>query len=109
MIPWCQRGTVLLRIDGHISESTDLRNLTRTAQKMNFYIRISSVNVTKFSFQRIWSHLVKKYLIEDFIFFVQRRTSKGIKRMPNTNQKSKLFFFNWDSLQSPAEEPLKNK
>ena len=39
MIPWCQRGTVLLRIDGQISESTDLRNLMKTAQKMRFYIK----------------------------------------------------------------------
>ena len=92
MIPWCQRGTVLLRIDGHISESTDLRNITRTVQKMKFYIKNFRSKCDQIhSFQRIWSHLVKKYLRKT-LFFVQQRMSKRVKPMPNANQKSKLDF-----------------
>ena len=92
MIPWCQRGTVLLRIDGHISESTDLRNITRTVQKMKFYIKNFRSKCDQIhSFQRIWSHLVKEYLRKT-LFFVQQRKSKRVKPMPNANQKSKLDF-----------------
>ena len=39
-------------------------------KKWCFPLRISSVNVNKKSFLRIWSHLLKKYLIENFIFCV---------------------------------------
>ena len=40
-----------------------------TAQKMKFSLRISSVNVTKSAgnFYSIWSHLLKKSLMENFI------------------------------------------
>ena len=40
-----------------------------TVQKMMFQLKIYSVNVTKIrSFLRIWSHLLKKSLMENFIF-----------------------------------------
>ena len=40
-----------------------------TAQKMKFPLQISLVNVTKIlSFLRIWSHLLKKSVMENFIF-----------------------------------------
>ena len=39
------------------------------AQKMKFPLRISSVNVIKSAKKlRIWSHLLKKFLTENFIF-----------------------------------------
>ena len=42
----------------------------RTAQKIKFSIKISSVNVIKFTiFIRIWSHLLKKYFMKN-VFFV---------------------------------------
>ena len=45
-----------------------LRLILHTTKKKRFQLRISSVNVTKSSFLRIWSHLLKKSLIENFIF-----------------------------------------
>ena len=42
-------------------------------KKLSFPLRIYSVNVTKsavFSFLRIWSHFLKKSLMENFIFCV---------------------------------------
>ena len=39
-----------------------------TAQKLKFSINISSVNVTKSAISAIWSHLLKKSLMESFIF-----------------------------------------
>ena len=40
-----------------------------TAQKMNFSIKFSSVNVTKSAgFLQIWSHLLKKSSMKNFIF-----------------------------------------
>ena len=37
-------------------------------EKWSFQLRISSVNMTKSAKLRIWSHLLKKSLIEKFIF-----------------------------------------
>ena len=38
-------------------------------KKQSFPLRISSVNVTKTSgFLQIWSHMLKKFLTENFIF-----------------------------------------
>ena len=46
-----------------------LYSICCTAKKWSFPLRISSVNMTKFcSFLRIWSHLLKKFLMENFIF-----------------------------------------
>ena len=49
------------------NESAD----SNTAQKMKFSIRISSLNVTKL---QIWSHLLKKSIMENFIFLCSEST-----------------------------------
>ena len=43
---------------------------SHTPQKMKLVSRISSVNVTKSKLVRIWSHLLKKSLMENFSFRV---------------------------------------
>ena len=58
-------------------------------KKRSFPLRISSVNVTKSAiFLRIWSHLLKKSSIENFIFLCSEFI--GNRNLPN-------IFFNDNS------------
>ena len=48
-----------------------------TAQKMKFSIKDSFIKCNQiYSFLRIWSHLLKKFLMENFIFCAVSQTSK---------------------------------
>ena len=53
-----------------------------TVQKMKIFIRLSSVNVTKSADQirrklLVWSHLLKKSLMEQFIFYAVHFALQG--------------------------------
>ena len=69
-------------------------------KKWRFSLRISSVNVTKSSFLRIWSHSLKKSLMQNFIFCADSRINAGklllvkcSQPLSNWIKKSSLFCF----------------
>ena len=57
-IVWLSYNNILLILNSW--------SVTHTTQKIHFMLRISSVNVN--NFLRIWSHLLKKPWMENFIF-----------------------------------------
>ena len=65
----------------HLSQVLELRRLSQshTAQKMKFSIRdfLSKCDQIR-SFLRIWSHLLKKSLMENFIFCAMSESSSSI-------------------------------
>ena len=51
-----------------IMKDAKMKHTVYTVQETNFPLRISSVYVTKSTWMQIWSHLLKKSLMENFIF-----------------------------------------
>ena len=66
---WHEMGLCLRSHKHQKHETNKLLNDTNTGQKMKFSIKgfLSKFDQTR-SFLRIWSHLLKKSLIENFIF-----------------------------------------
>ena len=90
-------------------------------KKWSFPLRISSVNVTKSAvFLRIWSHLLKKYLMENFTFvpclsniydgafirwlFSQKNSIKGVWESPEFTSGCSLNFSVFKKAGNNSEE-----
>ena len=77
----------LVRLNCQFVEDV-LKIISFTIQKIGFPLRISSVNVTKCVGRlRIWSYLLKKSLVENFIFCAVIRT--------NAKKNSLLIMFTY--------------
>ena len=76
---------ISLRIHTSLIGKTLILACLSLHKNWSFPLTISSVNVTKSAaFLRIWSHLLKKFLIETFIFLQcvsQRRIQEPIKHL----------------------------
>ena len=98
-IPWTQSviliGFICFNIK--ILLNTQLQQENITAQKTKFSIK----NV--FSILRIWSHLVKRFLIENFIFLRSAYWNLSIENVSSLKHSittwsdalSKIWHFNW--------------
>ena len=85
-----KRVRVIVKIN-----QTKRNEIKRTAQKWSFSLRISSVNVTKSAGN--WKHLLKKSLMENFMFFFAVTFKRKIKSLIITKTK---FWNLWNLIYS---------
>ena len=109
-IQWSVSGTFnSLIIDLHHERSSRNFKISQATlhKKWRFPIRISSVNVTKSAVVRrklrIWSHLLKKSLMENFIFCAVQNMLIKVKFSANQNTKLCFFMLNLTEQSSKSD------